>query len=522
MDVASGLISADEAKIIKALALVNPGQLPERYNSLESEPVKCATELVRDAYLALLSNPDLAAMYRAPLESRPVLDTAYTSPLGYFRLHYDSTGSDAVPAGDTNSNMILDYIERAGELADSVWLYEVDQLGYLDPPGDGTLGGGEDVYDIYFRSMIPYGYTSPELAGARPWDDYSSFVVVSAQFPGAGPNDDPEGKIIGALKITLAHEFFHAIQFGYNVYAESYFQEMSSTWMEEMAYPVVNDNYQYLPLFFDDPQVGLNHDGDHSYASFIWPKYLQEKFGEQIMNDIWYRCIYNSAYSAVAYVLDTLGTSLGRQFAGFLDWNYLTGTRSASGLYDDAVDYPDVAVMRTHNVIPDSNYASLAPPEPLGANYIVIDNPGNLKGIFTFELDGAPTVNWTAGLLVDYGDGSYFDTVYTSFSNGAGRVYVQYFEDVQRVIVAPGVTSIFGTAYNYYYDIYMRPQGDADGNNIVNISDVTRVIGYIFGGAPGSHPLAAMDADCNRIINISDAVMIIQYIFGGGPAPCSD
>lgn len=63
--------------------------------------------------------------------------------------------------------------------------------------------------------------------------------------------------------------------------------------------------------------------------------------------------------------------------------------------------------------------------------------------------------------------------------------------------------------------------GDADGNEIVNISDAVYLISYIFGGGPAPDPLESGDCDCNSIVNISDAVYLIAYIFGGGPAPCA-
>ncbi len=62
--------------------------------------------------------------------------------------------------------------------------------------------------------------------------------------------------------------------------------------------------------------------------------------------------------------------------------------------------------------------------------------------------------------------------------------------------------------------------GDADGNDIITISDAVYLITYIFGGGPSPAPLLAGDADCNGIVTISDAVYLINYIFGGGPAPC--
>jgi hypothetical protein len=64
--------------------------------------------------------------------------------------------------------------------------------------------------------------------------------------------------------------------------------------------------------------------------------------------------------------------------------------------------------------------------------------------------------------------------------------------------------------------------GDADGNDIVNISDAVYLISYIFGGGPAPDPLPAGDCDCNEIVNISDAVYLIAYIFGGGSEPCAE
>ncbi len=63
--------------------------------------------------------------------------------------------------------------------------------------------------------------------------------------------------------------------------------------------------------------------------------------------------------------------------------------------------------------------------------------------------------------------------------------------------------------------------GDADGSEIVNISDAVYLISYIFSGGPAPDPVESGDADCSGIVNISDAVYLISYIFSGGPAPCA-
>lgn len=62
--------------------------------------------------------------------------------------------------------------------------------------------------------------------------------------------------------------------------------------------------------------------------------------------------------------------------------------------------------------------------------------------------------------------------------------------------------------------------GDADGNSLLSVSDVVRLINYIFAGGPAPIPLAAGDSDCTGIVTISDAVYLINYIFVGGAQPC--
>lgn len=524
LEAGNGTISKDEAIIFKALLVVQPQSLPVRYleaslsASLSNE--KCFTERLRDAQEVIQANPALYQTYAKILRARPVTEFSYQSPGGYFWLHYDTTGANAVPLADTNGNFIPDHVERAAQISDSVWHYQVIDLGYLPPPSDGTLGGGADQYDIYFQLIGAYGYTSPEIPGPNPWNDYSSHIVVHRNFAGFPPNDDPEGDVIGALKVTIAHEFFHAAQFAYDVGAEAYFMEESSTWMEDMAFPEVNDNYNYLPYFFNVPQQGLLEGGNHQYAAFIWPKFLQERYGVEIMRNFWTECRYNSAVGAWSYVLDTLQTSLGEEFARFAYWNYHTGERDYGKSYQSASDYPLIHIMRYSETIPDSNEVSVEPPEPLGTNYIVFNNYSGYHGAVTISFSGLISASWSLSYVIDYGSSQYVDSLHPNIENGVGRIEIPHFESVLKVVIIPGVTSSYGTSFNYTYHIYYHLPGDADGNDLVNISDVTYAVNYIFGQGPEPNPPEAMDADCNGMENVTDVIYIISYIFSGGPAPC--
>jgi hypothetical protein len=80
--------------------------------------------------------------------------------------------------------------------------------------------------------------------------------------------------------------------------------------------------------------------------------------------------------------------------------------------------------------------------------------------------------------------------------------------------------------YSYYgivrYGGWMNfpyVSGDADGSGDINISDVVRLIGYLFSAGPAPEPPDAGDANCDGRVNIADVVCLINYVFGGGQMP---
>lgn len=144
----------------------------------------------------------------------------------------------------------------------------------------------------------------------------------------------------------------------------------------------------------------------------------------------------------------------------------------------------------------------------------------------------SPTLTWTGG-DPNSGDQVYYDVYfgtdlplilvspnqttasYTPATLAGDQVYYWRIDSKDLLgATTPGATWSFTTIGAYIC-------GDADGSDILTISDAVYLINYIFSGGPAPNPLLSGDADCSAIVNISDAVYLINFIFGGGPAPCS-
>ncbi len=195
-------------------------------------------------------------------------------------LHRTRIGSDA-PPNDAWARTTLQMLERT-------WQHHIGKLGYRPPPSDGNRGGSSK-FDVYLKelgSQGVYGYCAPERTVAGKSRQASSFCVLDddfsrSQFPGA-PIDN--------LRVTAAHEFFHAIQFGYDFREDPWFLESTATWMEERFADQVNDNRQYLRFGqVARPTESLDvfePSGFVHYGNWPFWEFLSERFGTKIIRDV--------------------------------------------------------------------------------------------------------------------------------------------------------------------------------------------------------------------------------------------
>jgi hypothetical protein len=404
--------------------LQGQGPLPASMSSIPQLP-HCGTSI---AFEAFINRPAMTEPYKsaaAQLEERPDLPYSYASPGNHFRVHYTTTGINAVyePTKDTIVAGIPNYVYKTAQIADSVWAFEINHLGFPAPPSDGFYtAGGDSLLDIYIIDMgsgyygATYGDYVIDNQTATSWieidNDYNFYPYTT--------------RPLDAVRVTLAHEFFHTIHFGmdwseYEGDGRMYWWEMSATWMEEMVYDNINDYYGYLPDYFDYPWISLQDFSTayslHPYASMLFPLFLTQKWDTIVVRDIWELCrdmgvgpnFLNAADSAISLVSDG-EYHLRDAFQEFAIWNLFTGSRASRAptgyRYEEATNYPLIpdSVFITHTKYPFRMLWLPGWPDSLIAGPdSVVDIPESTMDIYKARYPrnlSANYINWTAIQLI--------------------------------------------------------------------------------------------------------------------------
>lgn len=509
-------LTADQAILLKAQSLKSAQRLAE-FQSDEPIPERCATRITLEALRNWNSYSPSTQTALSQLLVRPFQELGYTSPDGYFLIHYDTAGSEAVPVDDSDLSAVPDYVENLARYADSSWRKEVIQMGYLPPPTDG-----DGKYDIYTQEIPYYGYTEGETPGPAPWNDYTSFIVVHRNFLGFPPNNDPEGPQKGAMKVTIAHEFHHAVQFAYSAFNQTWFYEVTSTWMENVVFDEVDDNYNYLYSFFSQPQTSLTDESIHMYGSFIWNSYLAQNFGADLIRQAWQANISTPATTSLDNVLAGHGSNLRTEYGRFTLWNYYTGGRDDGLHYEEGSFYP---LMNLHGNSGGSYLSGTSPSLlPMAAAYETFPSNNTIEKIrLTFS--GSANSIWNAHLVLDGPPGTRANPLgLISSRMGDTTIFdTDSFSTVTLIGAQTKMSQLFTPAsFNYTYQAFRAYLlGDLNKDSLITSSDVVLLLNYVFLGIlPPENHLEAADLDCNGIATSSDVVQLLNYTFLGTVPPC--
>ena len=312
----------------------------------------------------------------------------------HFLLHYTLDDSyDAVE----NEN----YVIMMAEEFEYVWKFFIDSLGFDHPPGDNGLGGS-DLYDIYIINL-PSGYFGLTYTSNASASDPScaSFIKMRNSYSASVFSSHSE---LENIQVTAVHEFFHAIQFGYNCFERLWFMEATAVWSEDELYNNINDLYRYMPSWFANTNKPLDEEDSHMYGSFIFFQYLDEHLGgRSTIKHCWERSRYNASPSKDVSFL-SINETLNSQNSSFIDAyirmriaNRILSSSLGAGIYryEEADTYPiekpsiKEEIIYTQNNIEtrsntglklySSHYYDVVSSTPISIN--IFNNSGTIKDL---------------------------------------------------------------------------------------------------------------------------------------------
>ena len=239
----------------------------------------------------------------------------------HFNIHYDTDGSSgSVSSNDVNNNSVPDYVENMGLIFEDVYHFFKDSMGY-DITFLNSQNVGNNKYDIFIDNLptnyFAITYTTSFINQAST--SCGSYIKMRNNYNGAAFQNITE---LENIKITAAHEFFHAIQFSYNCYERFWLMEATAVWSEDEIYNEINDHYRYMPSWFQNSAKPIDDESSHMYGSFIFFQYIDEHLGGyETIKNIWERSRSNAnsvndvSFTSINEALESVGSS----FSGALN-----------------------------------------------------------------------------------------------------------------------------------------------------------------------------------------------------------
>jgi hypothetical protein len=469
-DYAGGLVDKENANRYREYAVSAPSKLPAKYRSTEKgkDATYSMVQLALD--WGSLSEPTRKEI--RDLRANGFGNLKGTRETTHFVLHYTTQGDWAVPAQDADRNGYPDFIDAAAASWEQVWQREVVELGYPAPKyTTDALGNVSTKFHVYYKDMPYYGYCVPENVQYAPQNGFpsgtaSAWIVVENDFAGFSPNDeDPTGLELirtGALKVTQAHEFMHALQFRMNVYQSGWLMESHATWAEDAVYDDVNDWHWYINSFLRTPQLPIHN--RYVYGSAFFINWLSEKYGQDTPLKIWHEAQSMSALDAIKKVAFGGSWEPMKEFAGVqatLGLNDFTPNLTSSVIPPRNTGLLLRARHDSYPVnveIPEATkHTANGAPYGLGSNFIEF-TPGTASGTLTLTVDGTDGYAWRGYAITTSSAGKTAVLPITLGTGSAGSIAIADFgSKVAKVTLAMTIADRAGVQVPFTYGAQVAP-----------------------------------------------------------------
>jgi len=290
----------------------------------------------------LFSHENRCFLHPTQNRERPNLQTYYLSNDESFKIHYDLDGNNAPDLTDLNNNSIPDYIEEVAIIAQDSRHTLINVMGYLSEPDDG-----DGIYDIYIVNQTAWGWNVPESAITG-----ASYIKIDNDYLGTTFNSSFCLNNIDKMRVSVAHEFFHAIQRSYRPNYNTdhdFLLEMSSMWFEDLMVPDCNDYLSftnYSSGIFKKPDQNFDGSESSNSASFgysmalfghylsriIDPNGLENQQNSTIIREIWEnyqnqsnQIEVNAAGQSIINILSEYDITFSDVWSDFISRNIFSG-----------------------------------------------------------------------------------------------------------------------------------------------------------------------------------------------------
>ena len=375
-------------------------------------------------------------------------------------------------------------------------------LGFDPEPEDE-----DGIYDIFIQDMgyLYYGLTVFDDQSGQPAGP--SYMKIDNEYE----EQDYFTSGINTMRLTVALEFFHAIQRNYKAYPNNstlFFYEMSSTWIEDLIVPDGDDYLNWTNSFFNNPEIEI--DDTDGYSIALYAHYLNEvvqnesDIDGQIIKKMWENfSTQNSAVTAIDNVLNSdYNIDFSDTWLAFTTSNLYNGTFSTIEndiyYYEDQINANPINVnfatfsedleisdlQTTHKKVRIKSYDNLINTflsvyyDPLISSTII----GNIA----ISGDNHEIINLENADFLDLSADDNFTIIVSSYANN--------------------VVDVFLDSDSYEY-------GDINQDLMINVIDINLIINYIVSNIElNEFQMILSDVNSDTIINVVDIISIVNII----------
>lgn len=347
----------------------------------------------------------------------------------------DSSHPDAPDLSDVDDSGIPDAVERLGAAFEEARSFLVGDSGYEPPPVEG-------LYPIYVLQGSVFAETRVGPGGegrSRP-----SFILVSPA--GMAPSRSSDDVLR-----TAAHEYFHAIQLGYDAREDSWIREASAAWVEDVITGGSGSNAGYLTWFLPHPRESLLEPGPRSYGAFLFLQFLVERYGDTsdvgAVRELWEDMAVDAAIAgapdldstaAVSAFLARRGATLQEAWGEFLLWQRQLRRFEHGSTYRGAVGRGVPPPLRTTTVGRESCRLEVAsagaPLPPLSGDYFRLRPGRRASGTALLTARGTPDAGGFAVVRRKGQPAQVRDLLFDE--NGVAQVEVPFTKGATKAVLA--------------------------------------------------------------------------------------